>query len=298
MRLRPLLPAATIAALVVVVALPLTFVLLEAIFPHLAQGSLAGAASAILPTLRKPDTLSLIDNTLRLGLAVAIGAALTGGTLGALRGLFRVPCARLWDLMFLVPFLIPPYLAALAWILLLQNGGYAKQLTGISAERFIFSMPGVVCVMTLNIFPVVYFAVSRAVAANGWHLTHVARVHGAGAWRAFARVTLPLALPSFAASLLLAFTMAIEEYGVPAAIGTRAGFPVLVTSIESRFADWPIDLSGASILSVILAALALCAFVIQHRLLATRDFTTQIGKPAEVSQRPLARWRIPVVASF
>src|SRR3974390_849381 len=116
MRARYLLPAATIAALAVVVALPFAFVLLQAIFPHFVEGSLAGPASTILPTLRRPETLTLIGNTLRLGLLVAVGAALTGGTLGVLRGLFRIPGARLWDLMFLVPFLIPPYLAALGWI--------------------------------------------------------------------------------------------------------------------------------------------------------------------------------------
>ena len=70
---------------------------------------------------------------------------------------------------------------------------------------------------------------------------------------------MPLALPAFAASLLLAFTMAIEEFGAPAALGARAGFSVLVTSIEGRFADWPIDLPGASILSIMLAAIALLA---------------------------------------
>ena len=37
---------------------------------------------------------------------------------------------------------------------------------------------------------------------------------GAGPWRAFFRVTLPLSLPAIGASLLLAFTLAIEEYGV------------------------------------------------------------------------------------
>ena len=39
-----------------------------------------------------------------------------------------------------------------------------------------------------------------------------------GPWRAFFRVTLPLSLPAIGASVLLAFTLAIEEYGVPAAL--------------------------------------------------------------------------------
>lgn len=292
------LPAVTVAALAVVVALPVAFVLLQAIFPHLATGTFDAPFAAVWPTLSDAATWPLVTNTLRLGMAVALGTALVGGALGALRGLFHVPGARLWDVCFLLPFLVPPYLAALGWMLLLQTGGYAQQLSGIDAGRFLFSLPGLVFVMTLNIFPVVYFAVSRAFATTGSRLADVARVHGASAWRAFARVTLPLALPAFAASLLLAFTMAIEEFGAPAALGARAGFSVLVTSIEARFADWPIDLPGASVLSVVLAAMALLAFVLQHRLAAGKDFETQTGKPVASPARTLGPWRWPVLLGF
>jgi hypothetical protein len=31
---------------------------------------------------------------------------------------------RLWDLLFLIPFLTPPYIAALSWMLVLQTNGY------------------------------------------------------------------------------------------------------------------------------------------------------------------------------
>ncbi|MFX3729388.1 ABC transporter permease subunit, partial [Streptococcus suis] len=89
--------------------------------------------------------------------------------------------------------------------------------------------------------------VSRSMAASGARLAEVARVFGAGPWRAFLRVTLPLALPAIGASLLLAFTLAIEEYGVPAALGAQAGVAVMTTAIERRLADWPIDLPGAAL---------------------------------------------------
>ncbi len=58
------------------------------------------------------------------------------------------------------------------------------------------------------------------------------------------RITLPLATPGLAASLLLVFAAAIEEYGTPAALGRRSGFDVLVTEIDLRISDWPIDLAG------------------------------------------------------
>ncbi|WP_312429289.1 ABC transporter permease subunit [Achromobacter sp.] len=293
-----LLAAATLAALAVLVALPMAFVALQAVFPHLAEGSLRDPLGAWPATLGSPGTLSLIGGTLKLGLGVAAVSAAIGIPLGALRGLFRVPLARLWDLLFLVPFLLPPYIAALSWTMALQPRGYLEQLTGFNLGPLLFSPAGVTLAMGLAIFPVVYFAVSRSMAATGARMADVARVFGASPWRAFLRVTLPLALPAIAASLLLAFTLAIEEYGVPAALGSQSGVAVLTTAIERRLADWPIDLPGASLLSLVLVALALTAYAVQRAALAGRGFETTTGKPAPLARGELGPWRVPVLLAF
>ncbi|WGS53722.1 iron ABC transporter permease [Paraburkholderia sp. D15] len=286
------------AALAVLIALPVGFVVLQAVFPLLNRGSFAHPFGAFAQTLMHADTLPLLGNTVRFGVGVSLASVALGLPLGALRGLFRLPGARIWDLLFLAPFLIPPYLAAFGWILLLQPNGYLEQLTGVNLGRFLFSFNGVVAAMTFGVFPVVYFSVSRTLAALGGRLAEVARVFGAGPWRGFMRITLPLMLPAIAASALLTFTMAIEEFGVPSALGSRAGFTLMVTSIEERFSDWPIDLPGASVLSLLLALLALAAFVLQRRVLAGRDFETQTGKPNALLRRELGRWRWPVLLLF
>lgn len=290
--------ALLIGALLVLVALPLASVALQAVFPGLAQGSFAHPFAAVRATLVQPDTWPLLANTLRFGVGVAVASVAIGVPLGALRGLTRLPFARLWDLLFLAPFLIPPYLGALGWMLLLQRNGYLEQLVGFNLGRFLFSFAGITFAMTLSVFPVVYFSVSRALMASGGRLAQVARVCGATPWRAFVRVTLPLAAPAIAASALLAFTMAIEEFGIPSALGARAGFSLLVTSIEARFSDWPIDLPGASVLSALLAITALIAFFAQRRLLAGRDFDTQTGKPVASDPFEPGRWRVPLVLLF
>lgn len=288
----------TVGALALLVALPLSFVFLQAVFPSLAQGLFTDPFGHIADTFADPVLLELTLNTLKLGACVVATAALIGIPLGTLRGLFDVPFARLWDLLLLVPFMIPPYIAALGWIMLLQPNGYVQQLVGINAASFLFSFWGVVFVMTLNVVPVVYFAVSRGMATSGARLADVGRVCGGGAWRCFWRITLPLATPGIAASLLLVFAMAIEEYGTPAALAANAGFFVLVTGIERRFSEWPIDLPGASVLSLILVALALAAFVLQRRLMRGRVYETTTGKPMEHTVRPLGVWRWPAAGLF
>jgi len=295
---RSLAAVALFLALGLLVALPIGFIVLQAIFPDFNIASFAHPFASFSTTLKHADTLPLLANTLRFGAVVALASVLIGVPLGALRGLFRVPLARVWDLLFLAPFLIPPYLAALGWMLLLQPHGYLEQIVGVNLGHFLFSFQGVVAAMTLNVFPIVYFSVSRALAAVGLRLTDVARIFGAGPWRSVMRVTLPLILPAIAASALLTFTMAIEEFGIPAALGHRAGVELLVTAIEQRFSDWPIDLSGASVLSLLLAVLALTAFFLQHRLLMNRNFETHSGKPVATTPRELGVWRWPVLLAF
>ncbi|MGO2370587.1 MAG: ABC transporter permease [Serratia sp. (in: enterobacteria)] len=295
---RALLPGTTVVVLLLLVAMPMLFVLLQAVFPALAQGSLAKPFSAFPALLAESTLFRQLSDTLCVGGGVALVSAALGILLGALRGLFALPYARLWDLLFLIPFLLPPYIAALSWMLALQPSGYLEQLLPIRLSGLLFSLPGVILVMSLNIFPVVYFAVSRSMAAAGTRLAEVARVHGAGPWRAFWRISLPLAAPAIAASVLLAFTLAIEEYGVPAALGARAGVLVLTSGIEQRLADWPIDLTGAAILSLILVGLALSAFWLQRAIAGSMQVETTTGKPITISVRSLGRWRWSVVMLF
>ena len=293
------LPGMTGIALLLLVAVPVSFVILQAVFPHLDAGSYSAPFSAFSRVFQEPQLRELFATTLKVGLGVAICSGLIGIPLGALRGLFVLPAAALWDILFLVPFLLPPYIAALSWMLALQTHGYVQQLLPwLHLNDFLFSLPGMVMVMTLNVFPVVYFAVSRSMAASGSRLADVARIHGAGPWRAFLRITLPMALPAMASSLLLAFTLSIEEYGVPGALGSRSGILMLTTGIEQRLADWPIDLPGAAVLSLMLVAIALCAYSVQRAVLAGKNVESVTGKPADVTQKTPGVWTIPVLMLF
>jgi len=290
--------AFVIPVLLVLVAYPLVFIVLQAVFPHVGRGTFDGAFSLVPKTLSDPRLIEWTLNTLKLGAGVVAGAALVGIPLGVLRGLFRIPGAWVWDILFTVPFTIPPYIAALGWILMLEPHGYLDQIVGVDLGRFLFSFWGVVFVMTLNVFPVVYFAVSRSVAALSGRYVEAARVCGASPLKSFARILLPLCAPAVAASLLLVFAMSIEEFGTPAVLAARSGFLVLVTGIEQRLSDYPIDLPGAAILSIVLVLLALAAFLAQNRIVGRRDFAAVSGKPMPVARIALGRYRTVVVLFF
>ncbi|MEK0168690.1 iron ABC transporter permease [Pseudescherichia vulneris] len=290
-----LITLTTVALLAILVALPLLFIILQAIFPQFSAGSLSGALTGIAPQFQDPQLPAMLGGTLWIAAGVALLSALIGLPLGVMRGLFNLPVPRLWDLIFLIPFLTPPYIAALSWMLVLQTNGYLDQLTGIDLNNLLFSRSGIVLVMTLNIFPVVYFAVSRSLLASGQRLALVARVHGATAWRAFWHITLPMVAPALAAGMLLAFILAIEEYGVPAALGTRSGVVMMTVGIEKKLADWPIDLPGASLLSMVLIVIALTGWWLQRRLVGDKEVTSVTGKPTENMGATLGIAVVPVV---
>lgn len=285
----------TLTLLVVLVAFPLLFIAMQAIFPQFSAGNFSGAFSGVQALLAEPQLPRMLGGTLQVGLGVALVSALIGFPLGVARGMFNLPWPRLWDLLFLIPFLTPPYIAALSWMLVLQTNGYLQQLTGINLNDLLFSKTGIVLVMALNIFPVVYFAVSRSLLASGQRLAQVARVHGASAGRAFWHITLPMLSPSLAAGMLLAFTLAIEEFGVPAALGARAGVLMLTTDIEKKLADWPVDLPGAAMLSVVLVVIALGAWAMQKKLTGQHDVTSITGKPTENSGANAGLYTLPMV---
>ena len=284
--------------LVLIVAVPFVFILLQAVFPQLGSGSLAAPFSQIGNTLADPKLIKLSLNTIGLGLGVALLSALIAVPLAVCRALFRVPGAPVWDALMLVPFMIPPYIATLGWIMSLQPRGYLQQVLGFNLAPFLFSIYGVIFVMALSCFPVVYFAVSRTLEAVGARYADVAQVFGASPVKAFFRITLPLSTPGLAASLLLVFAMAIEEYGTPAKLGRQTGFDVLVTGIDQRVSDWPVDLAGASIMALTLVLPSLVAFLVQRWVVLRRNFETTTGKPQAIVKRPLGRMTLPVLLGF
>ncbi|WP_374834601.1 ABC transporter permease [Paenochrobactrum pullorum] len=286
------------AGLLLVVAVPFVFIILQSIFPQLGSGSLANPFSHITTLFNDPRLFRITGNTVLLGLMVVALSAFIAVPLAVFRALYKVPLAIFWDILMLIPFMIPPYIATLGWIMSLQPRGYLEQLTGFNLSSFLFSVSGMTFVMALNTFPLVYFAVSRTIEAVGACYADVGRVFGASSWRSFFRITLPLATPGLAASLLLVFAAAIEEYGTPAALGRRSGFEVLVTEIDLRVSDWPIDLAGAAVFSLALVLLSLGAFLIQRWILNRRSYVTTGGKPQAKDKRVLGKLTIPVVALF
>lgn len=272
--LRPLLLTLSTLLMLTLIGLPMLAILLYALFPHINVWSLAAPFSALLPNLMDAQLIGATLNSLRLALGVTLVSCVIALPLAFRRAQMEARWGRLWDAALLVPFLIPPYIGALSWMQLLQVNGFSEQLLGFNLAGFLYSFPGIVTVMALHLFPMIYFATSKAFAVIGSRYADVARVFGGAPLQIFARIHLPMILPALVSSGLIVFVLTLEEFGTPEILGSRFGFRVMVTAIHEKFSDWPIDLPGASVLSLMLILLAFLAYQLHQRL--ARRFSTAV----------------------
>jgi molybdate ABC transporter permease protein len=121
---------------------------------------------------------------------------------------------RAWvDGLLTLPLVLPP--TVVGFFLLLIFGrrswiGQALQHIGITVA---FSWPATVIAATVVAFPLMYRTTLGAFEQVNPNLLQAARTLGAGEWRVFRRVLLPLAGPGVIAGTVLAFARALGEFG-------------------------------------------------------------------------------------
>ena len=119
------------------VGYPLAVLALQAVFPEALAGSLEGAGKAFAELWRTPGVGEMLGNSLRWGAATTLGAWLLGVPAGWALGRFDFPGRRLARLSLLAPVMLPPFLLALAYILLLQPGGLWEQAAGVDRKSVV-----------------------------------------------------------------------------------------------------------------------------------------------------------------
>jgi len=284
--------------LIIIVGLPVAAIAAYAVFPHFNTLSFAEPFAKIWPSLNDPRLVGATLQALALSASVTLGTVLLATPFGYLRARITTIDGKIWDALFLIPFLIPPYVGSLAWMQVLQRNGFLEQLLGFNLEKFLFSFAGLTTVMTLHLFPLVYFSSSRAFAMIGSRYGDVAKVFGGRSLSIFARIELPLALPAIFSSALIVFVLTIEEFGTPEILGRRFGFEVIVTAIHDKFTNWPIDLSGASVLCLILIGVAFVAFQLHTRMAARFNISVETSAQPMSSGQASNGHRLIVWATF
>ncbi|MGA2233366.1 MAG: molybdate ABC transporter permease subunit [Tepidisphaeraceae bacterium] len=169
------------------------------------------------------DAQSLSDDSLWHACLFSLGIALMAAVFAAL---FAIPVAyalarkRFWGKSFLealltVPLVLPPTVVGYGLIVLMGRRGVVGQFVSrwFGGYTVLFRPEGAVLAAFVVALPLLYLPAKAAFVGVERELEDVAKLLGAGRWRTFWQVSLPLARRQIAAGLLLAFARALGEFG-------------------------------------------------------------------------------------
>lgn len=162
--------------------------------------------------------LSALGLSARVALFATLVILPPGVALGWLLARRRFPGRALLETLTALPLVLPP--TAVGYLLLrllARNGPAGERTLGFDLD-LLFTWKGAVLASAVMAFPLVVRSARLAFEEVDPRLETMARTLGLGPWRAFFRVTLPLARRGLAAAAVLGFARALGEFGATAIV--------------------------------------------------------------------------------
>jgi len=133
-----------------------------------------------------------------------------------------------------------------AWIVILGRRGLVNETVmalGLSSEplHLLFSETGVVIVLAQVQMPLMVLPLITALQRIDPNLASASSALGAGAWRTFFRITLPLSLPGIIAGTILTYAACVTAFVTQSLIGgSRLQYmPMMIYQQAMDLQDWP-----------------------------------------------------------
>jgi len=254
-----------------------------------------------------PSFYRLIGRTLQFALGCMVGALIVGGLLAWLVERTDLPWPRAARAMILVPMVLPPFLLAMAWIMLASpRTGLANQLArdwfGLSQAPFdIYTLPGMIFVEVLALTPSTYLILAPAFRNMDPALEEAAMMSGARFASILTRIFLPMLAPAFLAAAAYLLMVGFLVFDVPGTLGMPVGIFVLSSRILYLATDQSGGISAYGMISAIagslLAMLLVLALVYRRLTRHSSRYVTVSGKGFRPRQLLLGPWR-PFAAGF
>ncbi|MBQ8161219.1 MAG: iron ABC transporter permease [Clostridia bacterium] len=243
-----------------------------------------------------------LTNTLLAAFATMILGTVIAYPLAYLVGRTNLHGRKFFRSLFILTYMVPPYVGAMAWLRLLnRNVGtinillrrlFSLQIT--EGPLNIYSLGGLIWVLTTFYFPYAFITISRAMEKMDPSLEEASRVSGASPLRTVLRITLPMMTPSLIAGALLVFVSAASCYGIPSIIGAPGNVHTVTTRIIEYYGLGVQGINDATGLAVFLIGIALIVLYVSDFVIARRQFVTVSGKSTRPAMVDLRRWRMPL----
>jgi len=176
-----------------------------------------------------------------------------------------------------VPMIMPPFVGAIGLRQLLARFGSVNllltKLGVIAPDQPIDWLGqggfwGIVLLQVLNLYPIMFLNVSAAMANVDPALREAAQNLGAGGWRLFRTVTVPLILPGYFAGAIIVFIWAFTDLGTPLIFGFSRTVPVQIFDAVNEINTNPMGFA----LVVFVLVLTVLLFLISKKILAGKRY--------------------------
>ena len=277
--------------------MPLVYMVIKAFFPD---------STFSYETFKRLYTYSLnldaLRNTSIAALSTMVVGTLLAFPLAWLIGRTNLYGRKFFRSLFVLTYMVPPYVGAMAWLRLLNpNVGTINQwirallhLSDAPGPMNVYSLPGLIWVLSTFYYPYAFITISRAMEKMDPSLEEASRISGASPLKTVFTVTLPLMMPSLISGALLVFVSAASCYGIPSIIGSPGRVHTVTTRIVEYVSLGQQGLNDATGMAVFLMVVAILILFLSDVVLAKKQYITVSGKSVSPAIVDLRRWRIPL----
>ncbi|MFQ6123301.1 MAG: ABC transporter permease [Candidatus Heimdallarchaeota archaeon] len=240
-----------------------------------------------------------IINALFAGAMTVVGSSIIGIPTAWMLTRFRFYGKSVFRVSALIPLIIPPFVGAFAMNRLLARNGMVSNfisreflpILGIEVENpatfalISDSVWGIIYVQTVHLWPLIYLNVASSLSKIDPTLEQSARNLGASGVQHFFKITFPLALPGYAAGVLLVFIWSIADLGTPLMLHFHQYAPVMAFS-EIVAEEKPLE-GAAYATIVIITIISILTLLAVSRIVGTKEYATvRVGAAAESVLKP------------
>lgn len=181
---------------------------------------------------------------------------------------WRFAGKALLDSIIHLPLVLPPVVVGyLLLVVMGRHGVVGRWLYDWFGISFAFSWRGAVLAAAVMSFPLMVRAIRLSLEAVDVKLEQAARTLGAGRWRVFCTITLPLTLPGIIVGTVLAFARSLGEFGATITfVSNIPGETRTIPSAMYTLIQTPGGESAAARLCVISVILALASLLVSEWL--------------------------------
>jgi iron(III) transport system permease protein len=251
------------------------------------------------------ETFRLFLNSVQFATGTAIFSLCLGTALAWMNERTNTPFKRLFFALSLIPLVIPGILFVVSWIML------ASPKIGIlnvwlqwlfnTDEVFIniYTVWGMIWVEGLHYSPMAFLLMTAAFRSMDPSLEESALMSGASILQIAWKITLKLAWPAAAGSLLILLVRALESFEVPALLGLPVGIQVYTSAIYQAIHQYPSQIGLAAAYAITLLMITGVGIYLQSRLAYQGSrFSTVTGKGFRPRTVDLGRWRYFTASLF